>query len=353
MKGFWRRLRNHVVPHKDNAYRPHLLRRGWLVFFLAVMLGTEGFLVASLVARQSGNNFLAAVLQSNIVSLVNQERVQNDSGVLIEDPQLDAAAQAKANDMAAKGYFSHTGPDGKTPWQWIDGSGYQYQYAGENLAVRFVDSVDVVNAWMASPTHHANIVKSVYTQTGVGIAEGTYEGQPATFVVQYFGTPAVAAAPAVVEVAVKTPAATTSVLASGVAGVSAPESPAVLGAESQSMPAAQIVAPVPSPAHGTTSFMQSVMRAFARLLSDPRSSVGWIFGGVAVLLLLVVSLTFLLHIHIQPTRMLLSGVVVAGIAVFFLTFNNALLSATTDQAASVTQAGSLTTVIDDMATSTP
>lgn len=131
----------------------------------------------------------AAVVQSQVVALTNGERTANLLGQLTESPLLTQAAQAKANDMASKGYFSHTGPDGQMPWSWFTEVGYDYRYAGENLAVRFSDSKQVVDAWMASPTHKANIVKPQYTEIGIGIADGTYQGRPVTFVVQFFGTP--------------------------------------------------------------------------------------------------------------------------------------------------------------------
>jgi len=131
----------------------------------------------------------AAVIQSDIISLTNAERARDHVGVLTENIKLDRAATQKAADMAAKGYFAHVGPDGALPWQWILASGYDYRYAGENLAVRFSESQDVVNAWVASPAHYANIIKSQYTDIGVGTAQGTYQGQPAIYVVQYFAAP--------------------------------------------------------------------------------------------------------------------------------------------------------------------
>lgn len=131
----------------------------------------------------------AAVVASQVIALTNDERQQNGVGQLAEDTLLDQAAQAKADDMAAKGYFSHVGPDGKQPWAWIAAAGYNYHWAGENLAVRFDDSQQLVSAWMASPTHRANIVKGQYTQIGIGVANGMYQGMPATFIVQFFGTP--------------------------------------------------------------------------------------------------------------------------------------------------------------------
>jgi hypothetical protein len=107
------------------------------------------------------------------------------SGVT-EDPLLNAAAQAAAEDMAANGYFAHNSPDGKTPWYWLNQVGYTYSYAGQNLAVNFTDSQNVETAWLESPTHRANIMKPEYTRVGFGTANGFYEGQETTFVVEYF-----------------------------------------------------------------------------------------------------------------------------------------------------------------------
>jgi hypothetical protein len=91
--------------------------------------------------------------------------------------------------MAANEYFAHYSPDGVSPWHWFNRAGYVYAHAGENLAIHFTDSTEVVEAWMKSPAHRANIVDSKYTEIGVGTAKGTYEGYDTVFVVQLFGTP--------------------------------------------------------------------------------------------------------------------------------------------------------------------
>lgn len=129
------------------------------------------------------------VINSVVVDITNQERSFIGLGELKINEALRKAAQAKAEDMAKKGYFAHQSPDGKTPWYWIDQTGYTYKAAGENLAINFDYSKDVVNAWMNSPTHKANIVKAKYQEIGIGIAEGFYQGRPTVFVVQLFGTP--------------------------------------------------------------------------------------------------------------------------------------------------------------------
>lgn len=320
---WWPRLRNHFVPHRTNAYRPHLLRRGWMAFFLAAILMTEGFLVASLVARQSGGSFLAAVVQSRLVLLTNDERAENGVGQLAESALLDAAAQAKANDMAAKGYFAHQSPDGREPWDFIAAAGYDYQYAGENLAVRFTESADVMNAWMASPTHRANIVKPQYTEVGIATAEGTYKGEPATFVVQYFGAPTAAFA------AKEHP--------TKVASAAAAPQGQVLGAE---------VGPAPS----ATRSVDSALRNIGKLADDPEHAAAWVLGGIAALIVVLLGLAVVLHLQVQPTDLLLPGVAVAGIAVFFLAFNGAVLSAGGQSAAAALN-GAPTVLIDSGAAS--
>jgi hypothetical protein len=303
------------VPSHRNAYRPHLLRRRSLMFLLGVVLVAESVMVVNILARQSGYDFLAAVIQSEIVSLTNAERDQSGIAKLKENARLTSSAQAKANDMAAKGYFAHNSPDGTKPWAWIQEAGYNYKYAGENLAVRFVDSKDVVVAWMASPTHRANVLKSTYTEIGIGIAQGTYKGEPATFVVQHFGRPAVASA------SVRTTSATP-----------APASAQVLGEETEpQIPAVEqeVALAVPAPAESVAapeaSFDDSLARQLGRMLTEPRATTGWVLGGVVALLMLALAFAFFHHVQVQAHDLLLPGVVVAGVALTLLVVNNRFL----------------------------
>jgi cell division septation protein DedD len=105
--------------------------------------------------------------------------------------QLDNAAQAKANDMAARNYWSHDTPDGQSPWTFFTAAGYEYQTAGENLAYGFDTSLNTVNAWMNSPGHRANILNTTYTEVGFGIANAAdYQGTgPETIVVAEYASP--------------------------------------------------------------------------------------------------------------------------------------------------------------------
>lgn len=132
---------------------------------------------------------MAAVITATLIDLTNGDREQEHLGTLVLNDTLTKAAQAKANDMAAKSYFAHTSPEGLDPWHFMHEAGYEFQYAGENLAVNFSDSEDVVSAWMDSPGHRANILNGKFTEIGIATAVGEYKGKKTTFVVQMFGTP--------------------------------------------------------------------------------------------------------------------------------------------------------------------
>ena len=89
--------------------------------------------------------------------------------------------------MFANNYWAHFGPNGESPWQYITAAGYSYSMAGENLAQGFSYSKDVVDKWMASPTHRDNILKPEYQDVGYAIVNGQLQGEDTTLVVQLFG----------------------------------------------------------------------------------------------------------------------------------------------------------------------
>ncbi len=148
------------------------------------------FLAPSLQRLALSSPQVAAVVSSMLVDLANGDRVSNNLDMVRINPVLVAVAQAKANDMAAKGYFAHTSPEGLDPWHWFEQQEYAYDYAGENLAVDFTDSMDVERAWMNSPTHRENLLNGKFTEIGIATAQGVYQGRATTFVVQVFGKPA-------------------------------------------------------------------------------------------------------------------------------------------------------------------
>ncbi len=130
----------------------------------------------------------ADISVQELVTLTNQKRAENGFGTLSENSQLSIAAGKKADDMFAKNYWAHNSPDGITPWVFIKQAGYNYVYAGENLARGFNSSSDVVNAWMASSTHRANILSANYKDVGFAVKSGSLNGEQTFLVVQEFGS---------------------------------------------------------------------------------------------------------------------------------------------------------------------
>jgi uncharacterized protein YkwD len=131
-----------------------------------------------------------------LLNATNSNRADAKEQALVLDHQLTTAAQAKANDLASKNYWAHNAPDGKTPWDLITTTGYQYQTAGENLAYGFTDAGSTETGWMNSVDHKANILNSDYTQVGFATASSpNYLGKgPATIVVAEYAAPVAAAA---------------------------------------------------------------------------------------------------------------------------------------------------------------
>jgi hypothetical protein len=125
----------------------------------------------------------------------NTERLANSLGSLALSDKLTQAAQAKADDMAARDYWSHNTPEGNPPWIFFTNAGYQYQTAGENLAYGFDTSSNAIAGWMASPGHRANILNTTYTEVGFGFANApNYQGTgPETIIVAEYASPQVLA----------------------------------------------------------------------------------------------------------------------------------------------------------------
>jgi len=122
------------------------------------------------------------------IELSNKSRTKAGEKPLTANSKLTRAAEAKAADMIANNYFSHTSPAGKTPWVWIQEENYDYSYAGENLAMDFHSAEKMEDAWMASPTHRANILNKKYKETGVAVKTGFLNGRQTIVVVVMFGS---------------------------------------------------------------------------------------------------------------------------------------------------------------------
>ncbi|MEK7512791.1 MAG: CAP domain-containing protein [Patescibacteria group bacterium] len=336
MRSVWQWLKNHFIPHEGNNHQPHFLRWEATLAVLGVILFFEAvFLIQTLFVFPA--HFFGAILPDVLVDLTNDRRIENTVLPLRENPLLAAAAELKAKDMAARGYFAHYAPDGTSPWRWFNEVGYRYAYAGENLAVNFTDSKDVVDAWMNSPKHRENIVSGNYTEIGIATAEGVFQERPAVFVVQLFGRPAAPLPASVGEpIAVlppqPVPVPVTVVLPSmpAAAGVATPPlSPSVdlievRGADETGVPLspASEVRPDAGSA-GSTEASRRASRAAAALAS-PRATTNVFLIIVATVVFAALLLAFFIRIRIQYPRLLINGLLMLMLVVSLLIWNHAL-----------------------------
>ncbi len=362
-------LKNHFIPHKGNDYQPLFLRFKIALALLVMVLLLEGvYLLGTLVILPKSKNF-AAIFAAVLVEQTNKERATGELRTLRPNTQLEAAAKLKAEDMAAKGYFSHNTPDGKTPWHWFKLAGYEYAAAGENLAVNFTDSKDVTEAWMRSPTHRANIMSGNYTEIGIATAEGTYKGRAAIFVVQTFGRPSIVARQT--EVSTSTRSALSNAITGTVAGVSdAPpqkvvtikpipakpkeklvvEKSALVSATPEVVRETSVVAPsTPTTTvvagEGTTqldipdeslqSFTQTVNEPkvvvgekpskLEILVASPRQTTTVIFLFIAATLALALGLAVFIKVRVQHPHIIANGVLLLAIVCAIVLLNFALV----------------------------
>ncbi len=138
-----------------------------------------------------GNANNAVFVKSKIIAQTNIQRYDNGQLLpLLENMSLNASAKAKADDMFSNQYFEHISPSGVGPGELVKNHGYDYILTGENLILgNFKSEAEIVQAWMNSPGHRANIVNNRFTEIGVAIVKGTYKGETVWIGVQEFGLP--------------------------------------------------------------------------------------------------------------------------------------------------------------------
>ncbi len=158
-----------------------------LVIGIHKLTDTPGALrVANAVLGQDG-----ALTVKGVIGETNMNR-RTVSGLpdLIENERLNNSAQKKVEDMFNKQYFEHVSPSGVGVSDLADEQGYEFIIIGENLALgNFKNDEAVVTAWMNSPGHRANILNTKYTEIGVAVQKGTFEGKEVWLAVQHFGLP--------------------------------------------------------------------------------------------------------------------------------------------------------------------
>ena len=185
------------MKHKNHKKVFHISRLG---LFSALLIG---YLLVHISASHSLSapkvlGYSTQQSQSSLLDATNLARSLRGLKPLQLNEKLESSAQAKANDMAKKDYWSHVSPDGTQPWSFIQNAGYRYQKAGENLAYGFSSSRATVDGWMSSETHRANILGD-YSDVGFGFIDApVFQGkEQQTIVVAHYGS--LQTAPAVAE----------------------------------------------------------------------------------------------------------------------------------------------------------
>ena len=256
--------------------------------YIPLLLLVIGTFLLSLAQPVRGRNVLAYatnVSGSGLLQATNVQRTQNGSSNLQINSNLSAAAQAKANDMIARNYWSHTTPDGQQPWIFMDNAGYKYQKAGENLAYGFATSDDTVVGWMNSTTHRDNMLDGAFTEVGFGYANGAKYNSSGeeTVVVAMYGKPQVLAAANQAPVSA-TPAPVPASTAPA-AATPAPTAPTTA-------PEAVKPAPVTS---DVASIIEPATTSVARVQTLTGGNAPWALFGVGIITGLAVALLLVKH----------------------------------------------------------
>jgi hypothetical protein len=163
-KHFWRKLN---------------INRLFGISLISIMLGI--FLLPQLA-------FLSTITPDTIINLTNKERSKYGLNTLTANQLLSQAAYNKADAIFKSGKFTHQINNRKFS-SWIKDVGYKYSYVGENLAVDFITAEGVIEAWLESETHKKNLLNNQFSEIGIAVVEGEFQGQNTTLVVQIFGAP--------------------------------------------------------------------------------------------------------------------------------------------------------------------
>lgn len=184
MNRFFRYLHKLLIPSHHNNFRAKGLHLDFLTGLLGVVVlfsAATGYLADAEVL-----GFAKDMRIDRLYALTNDVRTSQGLPALKYNDKLALAAQNKAQHMFEHDYWAHFGA-GKSPWDFILGSGYSYEVAGENLAKGFIDPEAVLKGWENSPTHMANLIRPEYDEIGFAVRNGVLQGEEVTLVVQMFG----------------------------------------------------------------------------------------------------------------------------------------------------------------------
>lgn len=187
MGSFGKTVRRLFLPRPGNNHQARLRQSVGMWSLIWVVLLIQVWVQVAVKAYPMVLGYASNITVESILDFTNQKRIASGIGELRLDDELSAAARWKAADMFERDYWAHVTPTGEQPWRFITDSGYVYLYAGENLARDFMNSADVVEAWMNSASHRENLLNGNYDDIGIAVENGELNGVETTLVVQMFG----------------------------------------------------------------------------------------------------------------------------------------------------------------------
>lgn len=178
-------------PRSSNNHRAKILHPdGFFALLVIAVVVSVGLhrITPYLNSKGAILGYSSTISIQTVIDETNAQRVKLGLPKVEYNETLSRAAQAKANDMLANQYWSHYSPSGKSPWEFMKEVDYTYNVAGENLARDFMQTDDMMRAWMNSPTHRENIINPRFHDIGIAVVNGKLNGSETTLVVQMFGT---------------------------------------------------------------------------------------------------------------------------------------------------------------------
>lgn len=188
------------IPHQGNNYQPHSLHPKRVLFHVASAIAIKIVVVVFVLLYPLSAWMTPDVIKEQgekIIELTNKLRSVLAAPTLLENSKLTNAAYEKVQDMFLSKYFAHISPQGLDLAYWLKRVGYDYAVAGENLAMGFNNSEEVMTAWEKSPTHYNNLVDLSFNEIGVSFAGDIFNNNETVLVAQYFGSPTGAVEPEV------------------------------------------------------------------------------------------------------------------------------------------------------------
>ncbi len=187
MKGQLKKL---FIPHEENDYHPHILHTKRALFYTGFFLSLKALVFLFALLIPSVAFVMPDVLEQEeqkLLTLTNNFRRELGLSTLVPYVPLSVSALNKATDMASYQYFSHINPNNIGLEDFLTNAGYNYQAAGENLAMGFGSAEEIFAAWLKSPSHYANLVDPDFTEFGVSMQLGMYNQYSTVYVAEHFG----------------------------------------------------------------------------------------------------------------------------------------------------------------------